>query len=94
MNSKPSWEKENERAVTYREGSRTVLTGLPLPGLEHENPEEERPAEVVSGEDRPPRSKFHSYYLPIYWSLELETLSVSEEIEGFTVPRGTESPSH
>lgn len=94
MNSKPSWEKENERSVSLPNLiPRTVLMGLPsIPSL-NENPEEEEPAEVVSGKERPSRSKFQSYYLPLLWSLELETLSVSEEIEGFTVPHGTESPS-
>lgn len=93
-NSKPSWDLEvNERAVSYRLEPQTFSREITPPDLENERPMSEEPAEDMSGEDRPPRSKFQSYYLPIYWSLELETLSVSEEIEGFTVPRGTENPS-
>lgn len=94
-NSKPDWNKVNERSVTWRKEIPSILKDLPPTYLESDvRPEEEEPAEDMSDVDRPQtRSKFHSYYLTLVWSLELETLSVSEEIAGFSVPHGTESPS-
>lgn len=94
-NSKIDWTKVNERSVTWKEETPSVLKGISEPPLDgNVDLGVTEPAEEMSDVDRPSRSKFHSYYFAIICSLELETLSVSEEIAGFSLPHGNVFPSH